>query len=576
MLLTFSTLAAWAGGSVDVAQENKSSSVVLTSYLQIFEDPTRSLTLNDVQRAEIDAQFKTSGRLEKSINFSYSKSAYWQRLTLENSSDVAVNRVIEINYPLIEHLDFYWLRHAQQTQSVQTGYAMPFENRAYKSRIFAFPLAIAAHSQSVIYFRALSPNAIILPVNLWESRAFEQKERNEYAFQALYFGVLIAILLFCLALTLIVKEFDYVLCVSMTLFIALTLTAYRGLGAEFLWPHFPQLTQVGALFFGSLTLATKLAFMRRMLSMKWTMPRLDSLTQVFISLYLLIPALLLCCFDIAKFVVILFAFSAVLVLCVSVMGILQKQRNAYFICASFSLLAIGVLVNTSLVVALIPTNFFTVNSLQIGSAFELLVFTLLLTDRYRVIYQAKQQSEEILDDVSHKLVTEKEERREIELLKQTYFEHHFAIDQAAIFAETDDKGIITFVNKHFCRISGYSEAELIGSTHNLLKSGFHPPEFYSHLWKAIQSGRVWRDDICNRHKNGSLYWSNTVIVPILDFERRQGYPKKYITICFDVTDRKEAQQRQAMLTNQVNQMQKIESISRLTAGIAHDFNNILS
>jgi PAS domain S-box-containing protein len=172
------------------------------------------------------------------------------------------------------------------------------------------------------------------------------------------------------------------------------------------------------------------------------------------------------------------------------------------------------------------------------------------------------------------LIIEKHERREIEFLKQTYFEHHFAIDKAAIFAETDSEGVITFVNEHFCRISGYSKDELIGSTYGLIKSDMHPPEFYEKLWETVQSGNVWCDELCNRHKNGLLYWVNAVIVPIIDAGELS--PKKYITIRFDITDRKEAEQRQIELTKQVNQMQKMESLSRLTSGIAHDFNNILA
>ena len=172
------------------------------------------------------------------------------------------------------------------------------------------------------------------------------------------------------------------------------------------------------------------------------------------------------------------------------------------------------------------------------------------------------------------LITEKHERREIELLKQKYFEHHYALNKAVIFAEKNSEGVFTFVNEHFCRISGYSEDELIGATHSIFKSDVHPPEFYDNLWKTIKSGHVWNEEVCNRHKNGSLYWVDSVIVPIID--EGEDKPRKYISIRFDNTDRKKAEQHKYELTKQVNQMQKVESLSRLTSGIAHDFNNILS
>ena len=143
------------------------------------------------------------------------------------------------------------------------------------------------------------------------------------------------------------------------------------------------------------------------------------------------------------------------------MGVIKKQRNAYFLCAGFSILAISIIINLLHVFAFIPTSSYTVNSIQIGSIFELLIFTLLLTDRYKIIQFEKQRKE-------IELVKEKYERHEIELLKKMYFEHHYALDKAAIFVETDEKGVITFVNEHFCRISGYSKEELIGATHSLL------------------------------------------------------------------------------------------------------------
>lgn len=139
-------------------------------------------------------------------------------------------------------------------------------------------------------------------------------------------------------------------------------------------------------------------------------------------------------------------------------------------------------------------------------------FTLLLSDRYQVILFEKQRSE-------LELAIEKQARQDIELLKQTYFEHHYALDKAAIFAETDTQGVITLANEHFCRISGYSQAELIGSTHSLLQSDIFPPTFYDEIWQTIKSGNIWRGEMCNRHNNGTLYWVSAVIVPIVDEER---------------------------------------------------------
>jgi PAS domain S-box-containing protein len=404
-------------------------------------------------------------------------------------------------------------------------------------------------------------------MHLWEPLAFYQNEKNDFAFQSAYLGLVIAMGVFCLALSLLLREFDFFLYVSMIVFVALSVVAYRGIGAEFIWPGIPWLTQAGSLWFGSISFAVELLFIRRMLNASTLMPKFDVILQGLIGLNLIIAVILLWTFSIAKYVVISFAISSAFVLVVLLAGVFNKQRNAYFLLAGFSLLAVGIIINLLHVFALIPTSFYTINATQIGSGVELLVFTLLLSDRYQVILFEKQRSE-------LELVIEKQARQDIELLKQTYFEQHFAIDKAAIFAESDTQGVITLANEHFCRISGYSQAELIGSTHRLLQSDMHSSTFYDELWQTIKSGNIWRGEKCNRHKNGTLYWVSEVIVPIVD----EGAinPKKYITIFFDITDRKVAEQRQFELTKQINHMQKIESLSRLTSGIAHDFNNMLA
>jgi len=132
-----------------------------------------------------------------------------------------------------------------------------------------------------------------------------------------------------------------------------------------------------------------------------------------------------------------------------------------------------------------------------------------------------------------------------------------AIDRSSIVSKTNTKGIITYVNKMFCDVSGYSEKELLGRSHNIVRHEDVPAEVYENLWETIQAKKIWKGTLKNKHKNGKSYIVNATILPILD---AQNNILEYVAVRHDITEleksKEEVQkQRTNLLTGLPNRNQ---------------------
>jgi len=131
-----------------------------------------------------------------------------------------------------------------------------------------------------------------------------------------------------------------------------------------------------------------------------------------------------------------------------------------------------------------------------------------------------------------------QQRREREETERVLRHHQSVLDildHYAIVSEADLNGRITHVNAEFVKVSGYGEAELLGKPHSVVSSGHHDTQFWHEMWETITHGKIWTGTVCNRSKNGSLYWVHAVVSPLLGPD---GLPEKYVSIHSNITSLK--------------------------------------
>jgi PAS domain S-box-containing protein len=143
-----------------------------------------------------------------------------------------------------------------------------------------------------------------------------------------------------------------------------------------------------------------------------------------------------------------------------------------------------------------------------------------------------------------------------DLLLEQLQAYRNAVDVNMISSITDKKGTIIYANDNFCRVSKYTSRELIGQNHAIISSGLHTKEFFADLWYTISSGQLWHGEIQNKAKDGSLYWVDTVIIPIFNEEKKI---ERYLSLRMLITDRKELEKQRTSYTD------LLESIASMVA-----------
>lgn len=135
------------------------------------------------------------------------------------------------------------------------------------------------------------------------------------------------------------------------------------------------------------------------------------------------------------------------------------------------------------------------------------------------------------------------------------------LNHAALVSETDASGTIIYINNLFMQIAGYGVDELAGRNHNCVNSGFHDKQFWQDFWETLRIRGIWRGEICNKAKDGSIFW---VYCTIREMRDTNGQLRGYSSVGVNITERKQAEFRETSRHNRI-----IDYNATLTSLIRH-------
>jgi len=358
-------------------------------HVEVLRDPGGQLTLAEVSRADNAARFSAIQAADRDLNFGYSASAYWLRFTVEAAPAAAGPWLLEIGFPVLNHVDVYL---PAEGRHWAMGSKRPFaDGHPIPHRNFVVPLDVRAQTPQTIYLRVASEGSLTVPLQLWRPDAFAVHTQDSYFLLALYYGMLLALALYNLLLYLSLRDRNHLTYVAFAASMAVGQLSLNGFGNQFLWPHWPNW---GSAVFSSGFAATGLfgaLFTRNFLATRLNAPRLDRVILLLAGSFavaMLGPLVLpyRWCAILTSLTGASFALVAVIT---GVVSLRRRQAGAGYFLAAWTLLLLGVGMMALRNLAWLPTNVLTANGMQIGSSLEMLLLSFALADRIQTARREK-------------------------------------------------------------------------------------------------------------------------------------------------------------------------------------------
>lgn len=322
-----------------------------------------------------------------SPNFGYTPDTVWLRF---DAPDNLLLDLLEVGYSHLDYIAFYVIKNGEITDTLITGDLNPYAQRPIRNRHFAFPFNPENSDNRQILLEARSAGTLQVPLKFWNTQAFFEHASVEEQLNALYYGILITVILFNLLVFFALRERVYLLYVLSTLGYLLVIGSLNGTAFQVLWPHSPWIQNRATLFTVPLAIIFTLLFSRSFLNLKRNGPTLDRIMLGFVALSATVLAVTSVMeYSSAIRLTVAATFPSILLLAIAgpLQWVRRKPQAGYYIIA-WGALFFGCAITAANRYGLLPSNVLTTYGMQIGSVIEATLLALALAAR---LYQEREE-----------------------------------------------------------------------------------------------------------------------------------------------------------------------------------------
>lgn len=530
--------------------------IFLGNHMQIFEDKTGKLTINDILGNDFNREFKRS--LNKTNNFGYTDSSIWVRFKLlKNLDDQSRSPWIVVNeFASIDHVDFYHIDSEGKIKKMnKTGMMLPVKTREHEYYKPIFYVIVPNGISETFYLKFRSNSLLSIKLKALSMTRFTKDSRVRIIFIGMFIGIFLVLAGYHFFLFFTNREFIHIyfsLIVSSVLFFALSFTGFASLH---LWPDINWLNKYSIYIFASLFQIFMIKFISSFFLIKASNTFVQKFSRILIiSLFVFTTLAVTTNSDIALLftkLLILFTFLSIPVIIFSIKG--KSEKKAFYFIWGNLIMTVSVMIFLSEKLSLLPSFEFAEIFLRIGPILFIILTSLSLAERTKALRLEKEKFE----------VDLKDSRERFRSIVESSYD---------IIWETDNSGVFTYLSPNVKTLLGFEPSEIIGKHINsVFKSENNDkpdnPFMDSDSEKSPVIGLI--NTVSDFHRKNLAFETNAL--PFFNDGEFQGYRG----INREITERLKAEKVQEIIFNISNSVNTSVNMDEFYEIIHSELNKIV-